>query len=69
MGYTKEGAARGGHTQSQKIHYCHLCDEYGQGPVYKKHHVDEGKCEGKGHSNWRGRQNAKRLAKLLGNLF
>lgn len=69
MAYPKDAARRGGLTQTQKIHYCPLCDGFGQGPIYKKHHVEEGKCEGKGHANWRGRQNSLRLARMLSNLF
>lgn len=65
MALTKAEMADGGHTQSQKVYYCQLCDQFGRGNHYKEHHIDTGKCEGKGVKNWY----ARKFNRMISNLF
>ena len=43
---------RGGRTQSQKRHYCPLCEDWGQGPRYEQFHLTDKLCGGQGVKNF-----------------
>lgn len=52
-------ASLGGSSQSQKKHYCPLCQIEGQGNRFKGHHLDNRLCEGKGLKNYYSKQKRK----------
>jgi len=52
----EEGRQQGGHTQSQKEHYCVQCDQIGFGNRFKGHHINQGLCDGQGVKNYYSKQ-------------
>ena len=61
----EEATSKGGLSHSQKVYWCELCQQPGQGPKFKNHHINTGRCEGKGVKNYYSK---KRLAQIM-NLF
>lgn len=52
MPVTKEAQKQGGYTQSSKLHYCPMCDQFGRGNRFYSFHVLKGQCEGRGVKNY-----------------
>ena len=60
-----EGPSLGGYNQSQKQHFCELCQQGGDGNRFKGHHINQRKCEGKGVKNYYSRLKNKRASNIF----
>lgn len=61
----KDGQIKGGITHSQKIYWCELCQQPGQGARFKQHHVDTQQCNGRGVKNYYSRMRLRRFKDLF----
>lgn len=60
-----EAVQKGGRTQSQKIHYCELCDQFGRGNKFLGFHIKSRRCEGRGVVNYYARLMNEIVTKLF----
>ena len=48
----RQGQRKGGRTQTDKKHWCELCQVEGQGPRFEQYHVTQRLCGGGGVKNY-----------------
>jgi len=60
-----EGSIKGGHTHSQKVYFCELCQQPGQGARFKEHHINTQNCEGRGVKNYHSKKRLEQSKNLF----